>query len=140
MLLEPEFNREVVDTMTVGNGEIIAIVTISNEDYEDIDYVAAQAQVYGESMKPPVVLLICLSVGVLGFCGAGALNLESQTKQAPVSSKLPTSLSLRANQFTIGQDVVATLTIKNISNQSIPFRTIPSHTTITCMWKAQMEK
>jgi len=35
------YGVEVVDTMTVGGGEIIATVTVDNEDYEDIDYVAA---------------------------------------------------------------------------------------------------
>jgi hypothetical protein len=37
---------EVVDTMTEGNNEIIATVTVDNEDLEDIDYVAAQAFLY----------------------------------------------------------------------------------------------
>ena len=32
------------------------------------------------------------------------------------------SLSPPVSQFTIGQDVMVTLTIKNISNQNIPFR------------------
>ncbi len=78
-------------------------------------------------MKLPVVVLISFCAGVLVFCGAGAANLESQTKQAPASSKLLTTLSLHGNQFTIGQDVTVTLTIKNISNQNIPLRTDPHY-------------
>jgi len=75
-------------------------------------------------MKLPAVLLICSCAGVFGFCEAGAVNLHAQTTQAPVSSKLTTSLSMHGNQFTVGQNVMVTLTIKNISNQSIPFRSI----------------
>lgn len=78
-------------------------------------------------MKFSVGLIIYSCLGVFGFCGACAPNLEAQTKQGPASSKISTSLSLHGNQFTIGQDVIVTLTIKNISNQNIPLRTDPHH-------------
>jgi len=78
-------------------------------------------------MRLPVVLLICSCLSALGFCGAGAVNLESQTKQAATSSRMSVSLSIRVNQFTIGQDVPVTLKIKDISNQNISIRTAPSY-------------
>lgn len=78
-------------------------------------------------MKLSVALLIYSCLGAFGFCGTCVSNLEAQTKQTPTSSKMSTSLSLHGNQFTIGQDVIVTLTIKNISNQSIPLRTDPHY-------------
>ena len=93
-------------------------------EHEAMNSPAVSVGLRGEPMKLPVVLLICSCASVFGFCGAGAANLGAQTKQAPASSKLTTSLSMHGNQFTVGQSVMVTLTIKNISNQSIPFRSI----------------
>ena len=77
-------------------------------------------------MKLPIVLLICSCVGVFEFCGA-SVNLGAQATQAATSGRMSVSLSPRVRQFTIGQDVIVTLTIKNISSQNIPLRTDPSY-------------
>jgi hypothetical protein len=66
---------EVMDTMTVGGGEIIGTVTVDNVDYEDIDYVGAEA---------------CLSLGCTVGATSGTDDFEYDTAASTATSPITT--------------------------------------------------